>query len=298
MTTLASDWVTRTRSRLVGSTVPERNTLAANYTAGSSTLTFTFDLGGIAKGTRLAVGLNTFYVWAVNATTKTATVTGGQEGTTDVNATLGQVAWVRPRFTDFELLTAINEDLSALSSPQNGLFQVKTTDLTWNPALVGYDMTGVTDLQDVYEVRYQTSGPEKDWPRIPKHMVRLDRSALPSDFASGLALKLLDGGQSGFDVRLVYKAPFTTLAALTTDVSTTGVPATAYDLPPLGAAITVMSGQEISRNFTDTQPDTRRATEVPSGARFNSYRGLLIQRQERIAAEAARLAVMYPSRLD
>jgi len=298
VTTTASAWVDRTRSRLVGSTVAERNKLAANYTAGDTTLTFTYDLNGIAKGTRLSIGLNTFYVWDINSTAKTATVTGGQDGTTDANATSGSVVWVRPRFTDAELLTAINEDLAALSSPQNGLFQIKTFDLTYDPVIVGYDLTAVTDLQDIYEVRYQTSGPEKDWPRIPKHLIRLDRSALTTDFASGSALKLLDGGQSGYDVRLIYKAPFTTLAALTTDVSTTGLPATAYDLPPLGAAITLMSGQEISRNFTDSQPDTRRATEVPSGARFNSYRGLMIQRQERIAAEAARLSQQYPLRVD
>lgn len=296
--TVAQAWTDRAKSRLAGSTVPERNTLAANYTAGSGTLTFTYDLAGIAKGTRLNIGLNTFYVYDVNATAKTATVSGGQQGSTDVNATSGAVAWVRPRFTEYELLTAVNEDLADLSSPQNGLFQVKTFDVTYNPAIAGYDLTGITDLQDIYEVRYQTSGPEKNWPRIPKHMVRLDRSALTTDFASGTALKLLDGGQSGFDVRLVYKAPFTALTDLTTDVSTTGLPATAYDLPPLGAAITLMSGQEISRNFTDSQPDTRRATEVPSGARFNSYRGLMIQRQSRVAAEAARLAAQWPNRLD
>ena len=159
--TTANDWVQETRSYLIGDTVTERNKLAADYTAGGSTLTFTYDLKGVAAGSRLSIGLNEFYVWDVNSTTKTATVSGGQSGTSDANATSGDVVWVRPKFTDFEILRAVNGELAALSSPQNGLFQVKTFDLTWNPAIVGYDLTGVTDLQSVYEVRAQAPGPRR-----------------------------------------------------------------------------------------------------------------------------------------
>ena len=294
----AQTWVDRARSYLTSGSVPERNTLANPYTAGATSLTFTYDLGGITKGTRLHIGLNTFYVWDVNTTTKTATVSGGQEGTTDANASSGAVVWVRPKFTDYELLTAINEELGALSSPQNGLFQVKTFDLTYNSAIQGYDLSGVTDLQSVYLVRYDTPGPENDWPIIPAHLVRVDRSQLTSDFPSGSGLQIMDGGYAGFDVRLVYKAPFSTLAALTTDTSTTGVSAQAADIPPLGAAIRLMAGREIKRNFTETQPDTRRATEVPPGAVANSAGPLRALYMQRIAQEAARLSSLYPPRVD
>lgn len=296
--TTAADWVAETRSTLLSGQVQERNKLAADYTAGGTTLTFTYDLAGIKAGTRLSIGLNEFYVWDVNTSTKTATVSGGQSGTTDANATSGDVVWVRPKFTDYEIFRAINAELGALSSPQNGLFQVKTFDLTFNAAISGYDLAGVTDLMSVYEVRMQEPGPEKDWPRIPAHMVRLDRSAFTTDFPSGGAIKLLGDAWPGFDVRLVYKAPYGTLTDLSTNTSTTGVSAQAADLPPLGAAIRLMSGREIKRNFTEQQPDTRRAGEVPAGATFNSYRGLLILRQQRISEEAARLSAQFPALVD
>ena len=293
--TTASQWVDRARKYLLGSIVPEQNKLAADYTAGAGTLTFTYDLGGITKGTRLSIGLNEFVVWDTQPTAKTVTVDGGQGGSTDTDATSGTIVKVRPRFTDFELFTALNEELAGLSSPQNGLFQIKTLDLTYNPVIQGYDVTA-SDILDIYDVRYQTPGPDKSWPRLPSYKWELQRSSLTSDFADSTALQVKDDLWPGYDVRILYRAPYGTFTALTDDTSTTGVSAQAGDIPPLGAAIRLMAGQEISRNFTDTQPDTRRATEVPSGARFNSYRGLLIQHAARISEEAARLAAQYPVR--
>ena len=55
-----------------------------------------------------------------------------------------------------------------------------------------------------------------------------------------------------------------------------------------------MSGREIKRNFTESQGDTRRASEVPPGAILQSSRQLQVLRVQRIAAKAARLDAMYP----
>ena len=84
-------------------------------------------------------------------------------------------------------------------------------------------------------------------------------------------------------------------AALSTNVSVTGLQPSATDLPPIGAAIRLMAGREIKRNFTESQGDTRRSTEVPPGAIAQSANGLARLRQTRIAAEAARLHALYPS---
>lgn len=291
----AQTWIDRTRSRLLNGHVTDRNQLTANYTAGDTTLSFKYPLGAITKGARLSVGLNIFYVWDVGSNGTSATVSGGQEGSTDANAASGATVLVRPRFTDFEILTTLNEELAALSSPFNGLCQVKTFDLTYNTSIDGYDLTGISDLQAVYEVRYQEPGPYKDWPRIPSHHWRLDRSAFLSDFPSGNAIKIMQAGWPGYDIRVLYKAPYTTLTDSTTNLSTTGLHAQAWDIPPLGAAIRLMEGREIKRNFTESQPDTRRATEVPPGAVANSVRPLMIAYQGRIAQESARLEALYPS---
>jgi hypothetical protein len=55
-----------------------------------------------------------------------------------------------------------------------------------------------------------------------------------------------------------------------------------------------MAGREIKRALTETQGDTRRAQEVPSGAANASLNGLRVQRQNRIVAERARLDAQYP----
>lgn len=292
--TTVQQWVDRTRQYLQSGYTSERNQLAANYTAGSGTLTFKYPLGGITKGAKLSVGLNTFYVWDVNPSTLTATVTAAEGGSTDVNLTSGATVHVRPLFPDFDVFNALNEEVQSLSSPQSGLFQVKTIDLTYNSAIDGYDISA-TDIQSIYEVRFQEPGPFKDWPRVPAHEWVLERKAFVTDFPSGTALRLNRGGWPGYDVRVTYMAPYASFAALTDDVtSVCGVSAQAADIPPIGAAVRLIAGREIKRNFTEAQPDTRRAEEVPPGAVANSSRSLMLLRQQRIAEEAARLRAQYP----
>lgn len=286
--------VDRTRQHLQSGYTVERNQLNANYTAGSGTLTFKYPLGGITKGAKLAIGLNVFYVWDVNPSTSTATVTAGEGGSTDANATSGTTVHVRPVFTDFDLFNALNEEVVALSSPQSGLFQVKTVDLTFNSAIDGYDISA-TDIQAIYEVRYQEPGGYKDWPRIPASQWVLERKAFTSDFPSGTALRLSAGGWPGNDVRVTYLAPYTPFANLSDDVTATcGISAQAVDIPPIGAAVRLVAGGEVKRNFTSAQPDTRRAEEVPAGAVAASSRGLMMLRQQRVSEEAARLRAQYP----
>ena len=52
---------------------------------------------------------------------------------------------------------------TTLSSPSNGLYRVATVDLTYNAAVEGYDLTGVTDVLAVLDARYQAVGSEQDW---------------------------------------------------------------------------------------------------------------------------------------
>ena len=166
--TTVQQLVDRTRQYLQSGYTTARNQLSAPYTAGSGTLAFKYPLAGITAGARLSVGLNTFYVWDVNTAGLTATVTAGEYGSTDSNLAAGTTVHVRPVFTDAELFNALNDEIVALSSPQSGLFQVKTIDLTYNSAIDGYDISA-TDIQAIYEVRFQEPGPYKDWPRLPAH---------------------------------------------------------------------------------------------------------------------------------
>ena len=73
-----------------------------------------------------------------------------------------------------------------------------------------------------------------------------------------------------------------------------GLATTAYDLPPLGAALNLMSTTPIRREFLDAQGSSRRAEEVPPGAISASMRDLRARRSRRIESEASRIVGMYP----
>lgn len=78
--------------------------------------------------------------------------------------------------------------------------------------------------------------------------------------------------------------------------NTTTVPnlsTTMFDIPPLGAEIDLTLPREISRNFMESQPDPRKAQEVPANAVAGSVNALMARRQARIAEEAERLSRQY-----
>jgi hypothetical protein len=108
-------------------------------------------------------------------------------------------------------------------------------------------------------------------------------------------MQLFEPAYPGYNLRVVYRSLLTMPTTTLANVSSTGLLPSAQDLPPIGAAIRLMSGREIKRNFTEGQGDTRRASEVPPGAIMQSSRNLQILRQQRIAAEAARLDALYPN---
>lgn len=257
-------------------------------------VSFQYPLKNIVAGSTFSCGLQTFYVWDVNTGSETAYVDVVQGAATllPTNATVR----VSPKYTDWDIMQAVNDSLVALSSPSAGLFQMKSVELPYNATLVGYDLTGATDIDSLYAVLQASPGPFKDWTRKRPSKVWIDRSADPTDFPSGMSINIYDPGFQGFAMRILYKAPFGSFAALADTAASIGVTVTLTDLVALGAAINLMSGKEIARNATDVAGDTRRAGEVPAGAVANSYNGLRAQYQTRLAQEAARLQRQWPSR--
>lgn len=292
--TLLSSWIGRTRGHLLSGHQEQRNTLSAAYTAGSGTLSFSGVMNGIVANTRLSIGTNTFFVISVSG--QTATVSAGESGSIDANAAINTVVRVNPMVTDHEILMALGDEMADLSAPDNGLFQMKTVSLVASSA-IGYDLTAVTDIIDIYDVRPQDAGTNLWWRQTGQAQYRLDRNADTALFPSGLSLQMFGDSSLGSAIRVVYRAGFLIPTDPTTDLATTGLPLTAYDIPPLGAAMRLMAPREVKRNRTETQSDTRRANEVPPGAVQNSYRGLALLRDQRIQAELGRLMSQYPSRI-
>jgi hypothetical protein len=111
-----------------------------------------------------------------------------------------------------------------------------------------------------------------------------------------MALFLYDtwAGATGDRLHLSYRKGFNTLSNSFSTKISTGIPASAWDIPPIGAAISLMAGREIKRSFVETQGDSRRATEVSAGASTQSVNALRLLRQQRITAEKQRLDGFYP----
>lgn len=286
-----SQVITRTQRQLLSGVVEERNKLAANITASATSCVLSYDLGSVRTGSVLEIGSEQMYVWEVVEATKTLTVERAFNGTTAVAHTSGSIVIVNPRFPRNQILEAINDELADLSSPVNGLFQVKTVDFRYNGSdrQVNLGVTGtVIDLIDVRS-RYKAD----DYQQVRN--VKLLRDMPTKDFGSGLALQLDQNAYQG-DMRVTYKAPFGKAVAEADNVQNIcGFPEPAEDLLVLGAQIRLMAPREIKRNFTESQGDTRRSDEVPAGAVGNSITNLLRMRRDRITAEAQRLARLYPT---
>lgn len=283
--------IDRTLRQLLSGTVEARNKLTTTLTSSDTSVVVDYPLEGLRSGQVCEIDSELMYIWSTDVPTKTLTVQRGFNNSTAAAHTAGAVITVNPRFPRAQVLEAVNDELSDLSSPMHGLFQVKTLNIDYNGSDAMINLTGVTSIIDLLtvSVRYMTD----DYPIARK--IRLIRDMPTDDFASGFALRFDQAVFPG-RLRVVYKAPYTATAAEATDInSTCGVQETATDIVALGAQIRLMSPREIKRNFTESQGDTRRADEVATGAIANSTANLIRLRRDRITAEAARLARAYPT---
>jgi hypothetical protein len=287
----AADLVQETRAHLLSGSRQEYAQLAEDLDAVETAIDITGSLGGVQRGAVISIDLELMYVFSVAGLV--ATVKRGYLGSTAAVHTNGAMIEVNPTWSDFQILRSLNQEIDSYSSPRHGLYQMKVVDLTFTGARVGYDLTGVTDLIDIYDVRYSDYGSFYSWPRVGRWV--LARNQLTSDFASGFALFIEGVNAPGRPIRVQYKARFATLSALATDLTTTGLPTTAYDIPPLGAAARLVAAREVPRSRTDAQPEPRRAAEVPPGTSRQAAGGLLALRNQRLAEESARLHAHYPN---
>jgi hypothetical protein len=290
--TTAGNLIDRVVQPLLAGTVEERNKIAASLNASDTTVTLMYDLGSLRTQTVFEIESELFYVWESNVTSKTLTVERGYGGTTAATHANGTALTASPKFPRKMVLDALNSELADLSSPMNGLFQMKTVDLSYNGSDRMVNLTGVTDVVDFYEARLRYLA--DDYPIIKN--VRFLRDMPTSDFASGYVLAFDDDVRSG-TIRVLYKAPYTAFSSESSTVVSAGGGSELEDLLVLGAQIRMLSGREVKRNFIESQGDTRRADEVPAGAMGNSMNGLMRLRRDRIQAEAARLARQYPLRI-
>jgi len=291
MTTVAA-LVEITRNRYINAGHrEERNRLAAGITDSDESLTIEFDAGGLARGSRLSVGLEDMYVWSVQGST--VNVDRGQFGTTPAAHDQGDIVHVNARPSTADVVAAFNETITTLTN--RGLFRVRHVDITGQPTTPAYDLPTTGYIAPI-DVRWKDDAGDEDWPILRSWSVA--DSVATSGFASGRALRVMDVVRSGATIRFRYRAELSAALDALDDVveDVTGLPAYATHLLPLGAALRLVAGREVARSRDDRQGDTRRAEEVPPNANLLSARGIQSMFDAEVQATLDRLNLEHPVR--
>ena len=306
--TTASDLINKVSLRLAPTARDIVVSLYGAYTAGSTSIVYTDNsangvaAGAIQIGTLLSVDLELFVVTG-QPSGGAIPVSPGYKGSTPANHSSGALVHINPWFSDFQILQAINDDLDSLSSTENGLFQVSILEFTYVPVFRAFDLTDVntsavySNSRGVIGVRYKTPLPDRKYIGIPDGAWEITPiDSIDTNFPSGYQFVINgDYGYPGQPVQVIYKQAFTHLVNYTDNVTITGLPTTAYDLPVLGAMLILVPPREVRRNDPGSQPDSRLATEVPFNSIQNSIAGVDKQRERRIEEEAANLKTVVNS---
>ena len=291
----AQIWIDETRDMLLSGYVEDLDILTgivAETTVPSEIVVQGY-ASSITKGVVIEINAELMYVVQVVSTT--ISVLRGYAGSVPAAHAANDIVRVSPKFPTHRIISSLNDDLADMSSPANGMYQMRTTTFVYNGGVAGYNLdTSGFVVDSIYEVTHAAVGALANEPEIISWRLKRDRDTAASAFPSGNALILYDGAIPGRTVRVLYKSPLTPIANSTTPLADVGLATTAYDLPPLGAAMALMTTRPIRREFLDAQGSSRRAEEVPPGAISASFRDLMGRRRARLEAESSRLVAQYP----
>lgn len=288
MTTTVQNLLDRIRrDYLTQGRVEPRNKLSVAINDTETSLVFQYELGNISTTSYLSVGLEDMYVWSVDPTSKSIVVDRGIDGSTASSHTTDERVRVTPRWTDSQILRAVNAELDNMYA--QGIYAVDTTEFTYTSAYTGYEMPA--DTMDVMKVQSKNYA-FNDWVRVEGWEYRTAQST--DMFASGSAIYLRGGAFQGQPVQVTYRKQFTALSSLSQVVETvSGIPATAVDVLAMGTAITLLVGREVSMRLLEYQGSTRRAEEVPPGSLAQAITPIIRQYQARVRAERTALVRRY-----
>ena len=251
----------------------KRNRLAADVTNTATTLSFDFDLTGLTAGGHLElVDGDTYervYVWAVNPDAKTAEVERGFEGTTAQAFTAGAHVIVSPVHTVDEVMKAIKAELRSL--PGQGFHRQNEASVAYDYTDNTFPLSGLSNYTSIYGVQYDHAG-RTHWLRGWRidHDLLIPHETLPAPLTA----------------TILYRDTYTLPNALSDDLEAVcGLPESAHDILPLGAAARLMNEPEARRTDISAQGGSRRGQEVTHTDLVRRGATLKLQRDERIAEE-------------
>lgn len=265
--------------------------LTATLSASATTATVN-DVTAISRGI-VEIGDEIIWVDSVNPTTGAVTIPPygrGFRGTVAAEHSSGDRVVSSPMFPRPMVRDAINDAIRAVYPD---LFGVDATTLTFSPAINTYELP--VGALDVLSVAWQAVGPSREW--LPVRRWRVDKTAAPSAFTSGVTLSVYDGITPGRPIRVTFtKQPSPLVNGSDDFTSVSGLPASSEDIVRFGAAYRLipffdsahLSGQSAQADYSG-QP--RNQNNAAALSRF-----VLQMYQVRLAEEARRLQSLYPVR--
>jgi hypothetical protein len=260
----------------------------------------------IQVGSILAIDEEVFLVMNAICTSQTGsaytvTVIPAYEGSVNASHNAGTAVYINPKYTRWAISVALNDALAAMSAPGMGLMREYYTTITYNPVLRGYDLqsAGVSDdFHTILSLSYDLPDPSHYYPTM--RSFRVQRGLKPtggtnSKIPGGYALFVNSSAMPGLPMMLAVGGPFIPATFTTQDMNADlGLPLTALDIPAIRAEIDLTLVREIKRNFTEGQPDLRKAADVVAGNVMNSTSGLEALYQKRMDEEANRFRNRWP----
>jgi hypothetical protein len=287
MTTM-KDLVADTRRIAYGSMSDQLAFLAEEAAANATTLVMVSDVTPIQPGMVLSANLNVWYVISTDTSTKTVTVYPNYDNSRSDLVPVGTPVMIRPRVTDWVLFNAVNDAVRIMDSPVRGLYR----EASWEDSNPGYwneytipDVAA--NMTNLIRVSIKVQGSGDGWWEVPPNSVQWQPE-------HGV-IRLTTYGGRGHTVRFDYKSPFVVAADLTSDTDTDmNLTAGMLDIPPLGAAATLLLTTESRRTQIHAQGDPRRADEVPPGSNTMVARETRRRFEERMDEEYIRLINRNP----
>lgn len=288
MATTASDLVEKVRSMLWGGAGDTLNALAADYTAGSGTLSLQIPNRAVGSGNLISVGLNTFYVVA-NADGTSLSVLPAADGGPDQDIVAGTIARIKPRSTTWSIFREIHDAIVDMGSPRTGLFQALSFEAVaqQDPTRMYALPTGWWDdalgPQRLVRARWRPRG-INTWETLHSAEYLVER------YAVRVAREPIEAAQYQFTFAFPFYAP----QALTDEMDDLGLTEKSQqDIPPLRAAARLSLGVEGRRVQPFSQGDARRAEEVPITASLSVAREFNREYREAVMAERSRLQSLW-----
>ena len=242
-------------------------------------------------GMLISAGLMTWYV--IRAPTSGGTtfrVINSQDGYEPTAVQAGTIMRLSPRFTDRMIFNHVNDQIMAMGSPLHGLYAVHTWQSEVNLVNQMYDIpVEIEGFTSVSSIRYRPSGQTEDWREIRKFDVhRTDGNG---------QIRVYENVHHGW-LEFTVRMPFARAAYLTDNpVTACGLTESMLDIPPLGAAGILLQSEEGRRLSLQAQGDPRRSEESPPTGFATQGREFTRIRDQRIRAEAAKMASLYSYQL-